>query len=48
MKRQAEAMIDPEAFVSNPLNSFPMLRRMQQDASKLYNYLKLEEGKGWY
>ncbi|KAM8702998.1 hypothetical protein ACLKA7_005355 [Drosophila subpalustris] len=45
MRRQEEAAKDPVAFVSNPLNTLPMLRRMQQDAPKLYSYLKEEEGK---
>ncbi|XP_034488622.1 prolyl 4-hydroxylase subunit alpha-1-like [Drosophila innubila] len=45
LKRHEEAMMNPVEFVSNPLNSLPMLRRMHQDAPKLYSYLKLEEAK---
>ncbi|KAH8312414.1 hypothetical protein KR044_010663 [Drosophila immigrans] len=45
MQREAEALLDPEAFVSNPMNSLPLVRRMHKDASALYKYLKRDEGK---
>ncbi|XP_060647939.1 prolyl 4-hydroxylase subunit alpha-1 [Drosophila nasuta] len=44
MQREQEALLDPLGFVSNPLNSFPMVRRMHKDVPALYNYLKREEG----
>ncbi|KAH8388306.1 hypothetical protein KR093_003454 [Drosophila rubida] len=43
-QREKEAQLDPLGFVSNPLNSFPLVRRMHSDVAALYSYLKREEG----
>ncbi|EDW68311.1 prolyl 4-hydroxylase subunit alpha-2 [Drosophila virilis] len=42
IKRQQQARIDPEAYVANPLNSLPLVRRMHMDAGKILKSMKLE------
>ncbi|XP_030371019.1 prolyl 4-hydroxylase subunit alpha-1 [Scaptodrosophila lebanonensis] len=39
-----KAALDPVAFVSNPLNSFPLVRRMHHDATKLFQFFQREPG----
>ncbi|XP_064550774.1 prolyl 4-hydroxylase subunit alpha-2 [Drosophila montana] len=44
IKRQQEARVDAEAYVANPLNSLPLVRRMHMDAGRILKCMKLEPG----